>query len=133
MWEGFAGLLTALLSVLQEWKLLSCSHGQELSQFAVPAPDWSFALVKPIRSQIGSLTQLLNLTTTKKFPPQIVRFWFIRPKPRLVYVGVFIQFLEYILNTFKYIVHIHSLYVNTMIQNLIYETKRLVCNIFFSF
>ena len=35
-----------------------------------------FTLNLPIRSQIGTLTQLLTLTTTQKFPPQIVS----RPK-----------------------------------------------------
>ena len=27
------------------WKLLSCSHGQELTNERVPATDWSFTLV----------------------------------------------------------------------------------------
>ena len=43
---------------------------QELSQWTEPAPDWSFTLVYPIRTQIGSLTQILTLTPTQKFPPQ---------------------------------------------------------------
>ena len=54
----------------QGWELLSCSYGQQLSQWAEPAPDWSFTLDPPTRSQIGSLTQLLTLTTTQKLPLQ---------------------------------------------------------------
>ena len=36
-----------------EWKLLSCSHCQELGQLADLAPDWLFMLVQPIRSQFA--------------------------------------------------------------------------------
>ena len=35
------------------------------------ALDWFFVLRQPIRSQIGSLTQLLTLTTAQKFPSQL--------------------------------------------------------------
>ena len=52
----------------QGWKLLSCSQCQELGQRANLAPDWFFVFRQPIRSQVSSLTQLLTLTTTQKFP-----------------------------------------------------------------
>ena len=52
------------------WKLLSCSQCQELVQRANLAPDWFFIFRQPIRSQVSSLTQLLTLTKTQKFPPQ---------------------------------------------------------------
>ena len=35
------------------WKLLSCSHSQELGQIADLASDWWFTLVQPIRSQLA--------------------------------------------------------------------------------
>ena len=35
------------------------------------APDWFIVSRQPIRSQVSSLTQLLTLTTTQKFPPQV--------------------------------------------------------------
>ena len=41
-----------------------------LSQRSHLAPDKLFENVHPIRSQIISLTQLLTLTTTQKFPLQ---------------------------------------------------------------
>ena len=34
------------------WKLMSCSHGQELCQLAVLVSDWLFTLVQPIRSKL---------------------------------------------------------------------------------
>ena len=36
-----------------EWKLMSCSHCQELGQLADLASDWLFTLVQPIRSQLA--------------------------------------------------------------------------------
>ena len=50
------------------WKLLSCSQCQELGQRANLAPDWLPENKEPIRSQVSSLTKLLTLTTTQKFP-----------------------------------------------------------------
>ena len=38
---------------LLEWKLMSCSHGQELGQFADLASDWLFNLEHQIRSQFA--------------------------------------------------------------------------------
>ena len=52
-------------------KLMSCCQSQELSQPAGPAPDWLFTFRQPIRSQIASLTELLTLTRTPKFPAQV--------------------------------------------------------------
>ena len=49
---------------------MSWSHSQELGQLAEPAPDWLFNLVQPIRSWNGSLTHLLIMNTSQKFPPQ---------------------------------------------------------------
>ena len=51
---------------------MSCSHGQELGQFTDLASDWLFTLVQPIRSPHYYLTQLLTMTTTHKFPSQVV-------------------------------------------------------------
>ena len=50
-------------------KFMSCGHCQELGQLAVLASDWLFTLLQPIRSQVSSLTQLLTMTTSQKFPP----------------------------------------------------------------
>ena len=50
---------------------MSCIHCQEFGQLADLASDWLFTLVQPIRSQAGKLTQLLTMTTTHKFPPQL--------------------------------------------------------------
>ena len=52
------------------WKLMSCGQCQELGQFAVLASDWLQKNEQPIRSRISSLTQLLTMTITHKFPPQ---------------------------------------------------------------
>ena len=52
------------------WKFISCSQSQELCQLADLASDWLFILKQPIRSRISSLTQLLTLTTSQKFPPR---------------------------------------------------------------
>ena len=57
-------------AVDQGWKLMSCSQCQELGQRAHLASDWLHENKGPIRSQVSSLTQLLTLTTTHKFPPQ---------------------------------------------------------------
>ena len=57
---------------VQGRKLLSCSQCQELGQRANWAPDWSFVFRQPIRYKVSFLTQLLTLTTTKKFPSQVV-------------------------------------------------------------
>ena len=35
----------------QGWKLMSCSHCQELGHLADMASDWLFTLVQPIRGQ----------------------------------------------------------------------------------
>ena len=48
---------------------MSCSQCQELGQRANLSPDWLPKNKGPIRSQVSSLTQLLTLTTTQKFPP----------------------------------------------------------------
>ena len=37
----------------QVWKLMICSHCQELGQLADLASDWLFTLVQPIRSQLA--------------------------------------------------------------------------------
>ena len=39
--------------ILQEWKFMSFSHGQELGQLANLASDWLFTLVQLIQSQLG--------------------------------------------------------------------------------
>ena len=54
----------------QGWKLLSCSQCQKFGQRANLASDWLPENKEPIRSQVSSLTKLLTLTTTQKFPPQ---------------------------------------------------------------
>ena len=56
----------------QGWKLLSCSQCQELGQRSSLASDWLHETKEPIRSQVISLTKLLTLTTTQKFPPQAI-------------------------------------------------------------
>ena len=52
------------------WKHLSCGQSQELCQLADLASDWLLTLKQLIRSRISSLTQLLTLTTSQKFPPR---------------------------------------------------------------
>ena len=52
-------------------KLMSCSQCQELGHRAHLASDWSFVFMQSIRRQVSSLTQLLTLTTTHKFPSLI--------------------------------------------------------------
>ena len=49
---------------------MCCSQCQELGQIANLASDWLPGNKEPIRSQVSSLTQLLTLTKTQKFPPQ---------------------------------------------------------------
>ena len=49
-------------------ELLGCRQSQELSQWAVLAPDWLNKSERPIRSWLCSLTPLLIMTTTQKFP-----------------------------------------------------------------
>ena len=41
------------LPSLQEWKLMSCSHGQELGQLADLTSGWLFTSVQPIRSLLA--------------------------------------------------------------------------------
>ena len=49
-------------------ELLSCSQSQELSQWANLAPGWRIKGKRPIRGRLCSLTQLLTITATQKFP-----------------------------------------------------------------
>ena len=55
----------------QEWKLMSSSHCQELCQQANWLLIGSTRVNSHIRSQVSKLTQLLTMTTTHKFPPQL--------------------------------------------------------------
>ena len=52
----------------QGWKLLICNQCQAFRKRANLAPDWLPENKEPIRSQVSSLTQLLTLTTTYRFP-----------------------------------------------------------------
>ena len=71
MLAGGAGVQAAgLLGPVLWWKLLSYSQCQEFGQRANLASDWLPENKGPIRSQVSSLTKLLTLTTTQKFPPQ---------------------------------------------------------------
>ena len=60
------------LSGAETFELESSQEIGEFGQGANLAPDWSFVFRQPIRRQFGSLTQLLKLTTTQKFPSLVV-------------------------------------------------------------
>ena len=51
-----------------ERKFMSLSYCQELSQWANLAPGWRIKGKRPIRGRLCSLTQLLTITATQKFP-----------------------------------------------------------------
>ena len=73
-WQPEGGIMEqerGFHSLTQEWKLLSFSQSQELSQRPYLAPDWLYKSEKPIRSQVSLLTKLLTLTKTQKFPSQV--------------------------------------------------------------
>ena len=61
-------------SVRASGNFLSCSQSQELSQLANLAPEWLIKSERPNRSRLCSLTQLLTITTTQKFPSLGVYF-----------------------------------------------------------
>ena len=47
---------------------MSCSHSQGIGSTSQLASDWLHNSEQPIRSQASKLTQLLTMTTTRKFP-----------------------------------------------------------------
>ena len=63
---------TSCMRVPLRRELLSCSQSQELCQLANLAPDWLIKSERPIRSRLCSLTRLLTITTTQKFPSLFV-------------------------------------------------------------